>query len=281
MSEINNWTNPSRAGAQEVAEMADALEQRGQAADQVRVNTALMQALAPSPGERLLEAGCGSGLLCRLMAAAAPVGKITGLDISIEFLKIARSHAERANVADAIDWSAGQAQALPFREASFDGVLAARLLLHVAEPQAVLSELLRVVRPGGRVVVMDWDFDTIAVEHSNRELTRRLLHWRCDHHGGDNWSGRRLWRQMIAAGFCNVKATPFVSLAYYEQDSLALSLFRAAQLARDAGAITPGEYDAWVKELRSSLAAGCFFASLVYFIVTGERRSWVSQSGLV
>ena len=284
MSRVNNWANPSRASAQDVAEMAAALEQRGQALDQQEVNAALMRVLAPVVGEHLLEVGCGSGVLCRLMAPKViPGGEITGLDISPEFISIAQDHATDAGLNGSIQWDAGKAEALPYRNASFDGVLAARLLLHVPDPQAFLREAVRVLRPGGRVVVMDWDLDTLALDHSDREITRRLLHWRCDHHGGNNWSGRQLWRQMVTAGFTNVEVFPFVSLAHDEHDSLTLSLFRAAEVAREGGAISPCEYDAWVGELRSSLASGCFFASMVYFIVRGERRkedAWDSQSEL-
>ena len=284
MNRVNNWSNPSGASAQDVADMAAALEERGHALDQQGVNAALMDVLAPAPGESLLEVGSGSGVLCRQMApAVVPGGKIVGVDISPEFAKIARSHATNEALADLIDWSAGKAESLPFRDASFDGVLGARLLLHVPNPGAVLSEMVRVVRPGGRVVMMDWDFETVAIDHSDRELTRRLLHWRCDHHGGNNWSGRQLWGQMESAVLTNVKVMPFVSVAHHERDSLTLSLFRAAQVARDAGAIAPDEHDAWVGELRSSLAAGCFFASIVYFIVIGERKkedAWDSQSEL-
>jgi ubiquinone/menaquinone biosynthesis C-methylase UbiE len=284
MSRVNNWADPSRASAQDVAEMAAALEGRGQAFDQQRVNAALMNVLAPGIGEHILEVGCGSGVLCRLMAPEViPGGEITGLDISPEFIRIARNHAVSAGLNDSIQWNAGQAECLPFPNASFDGILAARLLLHVPDPQAILRELVRVLRPGGRAVVMDWDFDTLAVDHSDRELTRRLLHWRCDHHGGNNWSGRQLWGQMVTAGFTNVEVFPFVSLAHDEHDSLTLSLFRAAEVAREGGAITPKEYDAWVAELSASLVAGCFFASMVYFIVRGERKkeeAWDFQSEL-
>lgn len=269
---MNNWSNPSRASAQDVADMAASLEERGQSFDQQQVNAALMNVLAPATGEHILEVGCGSGILCRLMAPAIiPGGKITGLDISPEFIKIAQNLATSADLSDSIQWGASQAEALPFQDATFDGVLAARLLLHVSNPQSVLNELIRVVRPGGRVVVMDWDFETLAVEHSNREPTRRLLHWRCDHHGGNNWSGRQLWRLLAATNLVNLKVVPIVSVAHRENDSLTLSLFRAAQVARDGGAISPGEHDAWVGELKNNLAVGCFFASIVYFIVMGER----------
>lgn len=273
MSHVNNWANPSKAGMQDVRDMATALEERAQALDQVQVNAALMNALAPVAGEQILEVGCGSGVLCRQVAPSVVPGvKITGVDISPEFLKIAQGYADDAGLSDSIQWGAGQAEVLPFQDASFDVVFAARLFLHVSNPQAILNEMVRVLRPGGRMVVMDWDFDTVALDHSNRDLTRRLLHWRCDHHGGDNWSGRQLWGRMAATELVNVKAVPIVSVAHYENDSLTLSLFKAAQVALDGGAISPDEYDTWVDELKSSLAAGSFFASIVYFIVIGERK---------
>lgn len=284
MSQVNNWANPSKSSIKDVHEMAAALEERAQALDQLQVNRALVDTLAPVNGEHILEVGCGSGVLCRQIApGVVPEGKITGVDISPEFLRIAQDYAVSTNMSGCIQWGAGQAEVLPFQDASFDGVFAARLLLHVLDSQDVLNELVRVVRPGGRVVVMDWDFDTVAVDHSDRELTRRLMHWRCDHHGGNNWSGRQLWGQMTAAGLVNVKAVPVVSVAHRENDSLTLSLFRAAQVARDGGAIDSDEHDTWVGELRSNLAAGCFFASIVYFIVVGERRkeeTWDFQSVL-
>jgi len=273
MSHTNHWANPSNAGLQEIADMANHLEARAKAQDQQQVNSALIEILAPAPGAHLLEAGCGSGVLCRIMAPeVAPSGRITGVDISPGLLRIAHASAQGADQADRIQWCSGKAEALPFADASFDGALAARLLLHVAQPEAVLQELVRVVRPGGKLVAMDWDFETVALDHSNRELTRRLLHWRCDHYGGNNWSGRQLWRQLAAAGFANLKMTPVVSVARLENDSLTLSLFRAAQVARDGGGITSAEHDAWVEEIKSILAAGRFFASIVYFIVSGERQ---------
>lgn len=274
MSHVNHWANPTKASLRDVHDMAVALEARAQAHDQVPVNRALLAALAPLAGERILEVGCGSGVLCRqIVPALVPGGKITGVDISPAFLKIAQGYATRAEASHCMQWGAGRCEALPFQAASFDSVLAARLLLHVSNPLTVLSEITRVVRPGGRVVIMDWDFDTLAIDHSNREMTRRLTHWRCDHHGGNNWSGRQLWRQMRAAGLVNVKLAPVVSIAHQENDSLTLSLFKAAQVARDAGAIALHEYEAWLGELRTSLAAGCFFASIVYFIGVGERQT--------
>ena len=155
----------------------------------------------------------------------------------------------------------------------YDAAFGARLLLHVADPEPVVAEMARVVKPGGRVVLMDWDFETVVVSHPNRELTRRLLHWRCDHHSGDNWSGRRLLGHALAAGLRGVTVIPVVTVARDETAALTGSVFRAAEVARDGGAITLVEHDAWTGELRRQLAEGRFLASITYFIVRGVRAN--------
>ena len=113
MSQSNNWANPSAASAEDMADMAAALEERGRALDQQPVNAALISLLAPAPGERLLEAGSGTGMLCRQIAAAAaeadPGAKqdlITGLDISPGFISIAQDYAARDGLVDTIQWCA-------------------------------------------------------------------------------------------------------------------------------------------------------------------------------
>jgi hypothetical protein len=68
-----------------------------------------------------------------------------------------------------------------------------------------------------------------------------------------------------------LRLVPFVSLAYHENDSLTRSLFNAAQVAIDAGVITQNEHTNWVDEINLSLTNGCFSASIVYFIVVGEK----------
>jgi ubiquinone/menaquinone biosynthesis C-methylase UbiE len=272
MHSNSGWSNASALSTDEVAGMAAHLEDRARRADQLQANLALCDTLDLQPGERLLEVGCGSGVLCRLVAGRAiPGSRITGLDGAVEFLRAAQQQAGETRPAQSISLLAGRAEALPCRSASFDAGLAARLLLHVADPVAVLREMRRVVRPGGRLVLMDWDFGTTAVDHPNRALTRRIIGWRCDHHGGDGWSGRQLWKWSQAAGLRNVEIFPVTCIATDEEQALTLSLWRAAQAARDAGEISAGEHDAWVNTLKEKLAGGSFFASIVYFIARGWR----------
>jgi 2-amino-4-hydroxy-6-hydroxymethyldihydropteridine diphosphokinase len=270
MSHHNVWSDPSSSGTENVANMAAFLEERSHSPDSVIVNQALVTVLAPLPGERLLEVGSGTGVLCRLIAPRLlPGGNITGMDISAEFARHAQRYAEEAGLVQAITFETGNAESLPYADGSFDGSFAARILLHAADPGIIVHQLARVVRPGGRVVLMDWDFETVAVDHPDRALTRLLLHWRTDNHGGDNWSGRQLWRRAVQEGLTNLEITPVVTVARSEQDGLTQSLWRAAEVARNGGGISAKEYDTWTEKLNQRLAEGTFFASIVYFIVKG------------
>jgi ubiquinone/menaquinone biosynthesis C-methylase UbiE len=267
---MDAWANPDAMGESDVVQMAAHLENAARCPDQALVNAALQDAVAPAPGERLLEVGSGSGVLCRRMApAVAPGGRLYGLDVSPGFLRAADRYAAEDGLAEHIAFGAGAGEALPFPAGCFDGAYAARLLLHVPDPNAVVREMARVVRPGGRVVLMDWDFETLSVDHPDREVTRRLIQWRVDRRGGNNWSGRQLWRRAVEAGLRQPQVTPVTVVARGEGDALTQSLWRAAQGAREGGGLTPTEQQAWVDELKARLKDGRFFASIVYFIVKG------------
>jgi 2-amino-4-hydroxy-6-hydroxymethyldihydropteridine diphosphokinase len=273
MSHQNPWSDPSSTSAENVANMAAFLEQRSRFPDTVVIDQALCNVLAPKPGERLLEVGSGTGVLCRLIAPRLlPGGSITGMDISPEFARHAQRYAAEAGLADAITFETGNAESLPYTDGAFDGSFASRMLLHAIDPELIVHQLARVVRPGGRVVLMDWDFETVAVDHPDRALTRLILHWRTDNHGGDNWSGRQLWRRIVQAGLTNLEVTPVVTVARTEQDGLTQSLWRAAEVARNGGGISAKEHDAWIDKLKQRLVEGTFFASIVYFIVKGSVR---------
>jgi len=275
MTHFNAWSNPSMAGAADVVEMAAFLEEHAQTPDTQAVNQKFCEVLDPQPGERLLEVGCGSGLFCRMVVPRIqPGGSMVGVDISPEFLAEARKYAAQAGMTDQIVFESGEAETLPYPDASFDGAYAVRLLLHATDPDAAVREMTRVVKPGGRVIAMDWDFGTVSLDHPNREMTRRLLDWRTDHRGGNNWSGRQLWGRMVNAGLQNLRVHPWVSVALTSSDGFTQSLWRGFQAALDKGIITTEEYDAWAADLEARLEEGTFFASVVYFIVTG----WVASS---
>lgn len=107
------------------------------------------------PGEAVLDAACGTGDLA-LAFAAAGAGEVRGVDFSAEMLRIARRKAARRPPAARPQYLLGDVTALPFGDASFDVVSIAFGIRNVAEPARALEEFRRVLRPGGRLVVLEF-----------------------------------------------------------------------------------------------------------------------------
>ena len=115
----------------------------------------LIQAADPRPGERILDVGCGTGIVSRMVAAR--LGRraaVTGVDLSPNMLEVAHAAAAREGVA--VEWRQGRAEELPFPDGSFDLVLCQFALMFFADRPAALAQMRRVVRGTGRVVLHVW-----------------------------------------------------------------------------------------------------------------------------
>ncbi len=104
------------------------------------------------PNQRVLDVACGTGVLARALAERVkPGGTATGLDINEGMLAVARRKAP------GIDWRHGAAEALPFDDAGFDAVVSQFGLMFFHDRAKAIGEMLRVLRPGGRLAVAVWD----------------------------------------------------------------------------------------------------------------------------
>jgi ubiquinone/menaquinone biosynthesis C-methylase UbiE len=114
--------------------------------------------LALSPGDRVLDAGCGTGTdAIALLERVTPGGEVVGVDVSESAIAAAwRAAGSRAG----ISFQPADLLSLPFPDASFDASRADRALLHVARPEVAVGELVRVIAPGGRVVLSEALFST-------------------------------------------------------------------------------------------------------------------------
>jgi ubiquinone/menaquinone biosynthesis C-methylase UbiE len=115
----------------------------------------VVELAALRPGLRVLDVACGTGLVARLAAEAVGVdGRVAALDLNPAMLEVA---SELPTVVGApIEWVEGDAQALPFAEASFDVVCCQLGLQFIPDREHALREMKRVLVPGGRAVVMVW-----------------------------------------------------------------------------------------------------------------------------
>jgi demethylmenaquinone methyltransferase / 2-methoxy-6-polyprenyl-1,4-benzoquinol methylase len=119
-----------------------------------RWRRALVDALAPRDGERVLDVATGTGMVAAELLARADCS-VVGIDQSTEMLARAR-----ARLGERVQLLEGQAEALPFADASFDALSFTYLLRYVDDVPATLRELARVVRPGGRVASLEFGVPT-------------------------------------------------------------------------------------------------------------------------
>ena len=109
------------------------------------------EAAAIGLGQRVLDVGCGTGVLARAAAErAGPQGEVVGIDPNPMMLAVARRKP------NGVLWQSGRAEALPFDDASFDAVVSQFALMFFESKPAAIAEMLRVLRPGGRLAVAVW-----------------------------------------------------------------------------------------------------------------------------
>lgn len=130
-----------------------------------------IQALQLPLGSRGLDAGCGIGLQAISLAeAVGPAGYVTGLDLSPELLVYAKENVEKARLAEQITFKEGNVAELPFDDHTFDWAWSMDCVGYLPlEPQPLLLELSRVVKPGGRVAILAWSSEKLLPGHPQLE----------------------------------------------------------------------------------------------------------------
>ena len=117
---------------------------------------AMMDWLAPRPGQRLLDVAGGTGDIAFRFLRRAEGTTAVVCDLTPDMLVEGRRRAEAQALADRIDWLAGDAMALPFPDASFDVYTISFGIRNVTRPEDALAEAFRVLRPGGRLMVLEF-----------------------------------------------------------------------------------------------------------------------------
>ena len=144
-------------------EAASLLERAYATTDMVLQREASRKSLRASSGESILDLGSGPGFLaCEIAEEVGETGRVFAVDISSDMNSISATRAAAAGLSDRIEISEGDATALTFPDSAFDAAVSTQVIEYLADPDAALVELARVLRPGGRLVLIDTDFDSLV-----------------------------------------------------------------------------------------------------------------------
>lgn len=230
----------------------------------------LRRQLALRAGERVLDVGCGPGILALEMAHdVGDAGRVCGIDISESMLALA---ARRCASAPTVNLWASRAEHLPFGDGEFDATVAVQVLEYVPDVERALAEMHRVLKPGGRAVILDTDWESLVWASDDRSRMRRVLDlW--DGHLADPRLPQRLGPLLAEAGFERDTMTTltFLNRECHESTySYWLVGFVESFLA-DQGAVEPDVLAAWTDELHALARAGRYFFSLTRYAARAYR----------
>ena len=221
-------------------------------------------------GAHLLEVGSGTGEdAVALARKVGPSGRVVAVDRNPAMVAEGLRRARAAGVR--VEFRFGDAHQLDLPDASFDACRSDRVFQHLSAPERALAEMVRVTRPGGRVLITEPDWETLVVDSPHRSVTRRILQHTTDHAVPQGWIGRRLPAMFKQAGLDEVEVTAgvFILQSFTAADRI-WGLERHADRAREAGAIVDEELETWIADLRDRERQGLFFSSAVGFVVCGR-----------
>jgi SAM-dependent methyltransferase len=218
---------------------------------------------------RYLGVGAGTGDDAAQLAEAAAC-KVTALDCSFQMACTCRDR--HAGVEPVV----GDAGHLPFASGSFDGCRADRVLQHLPDPASAIAEIVRVLRPGGRLVVIDPDYDTQVLELADQALARKVLRYRADRMLRNGTFAHRAPAALVEAGLIEVGIEPRTLVI---RDAAAvdnvMGLRTWAGTAFFAGALTEAELQRWEELFDAAVAAGHFLYAVTFFISWGIKAEMI------
>ena len=168
-----------------------------------------------SLGDEVLDVGCGPATdTIPLADLVGESGRVVGVDYDSEMIDAADVKAREMGVSDRVEHHNVDATSLPFADNSFDSCRSERVFQHLSKPEDVLSEMIRVTRPGGRVVVVDTDWGTLSIDIPDVEIERKMARVKAEVNVHNGYAGRKLFGQFKRHGLQDVNVE-LVGLSYH------------------------------------------------------------------
>lgn len=248
--------------------IADVLETRAEIPSQQEMLKDYFSGVQIPDGAAVLEVGCGTGPVCRFVAGLPGVAKVVGVDPSPILLAKARELSEGTS---GLEWEEGDGKSLRFDDASFDVVVFHTLLTHLPEPEAVLAEAFRMLKPSGTLAVCDGDFSTTTLQTGPNDPLEACTQAFVENFVTDKWMVRRMSALVGDAGF---DVGPMRSYGLVETISPGLTMSwvdRGADALVAEGSIGQPLADSLKAEGRRRAEEGSFFGYMAYAALIARK----------
>ncbi len=222
-------------------------------------------------GHQVLEVGCGNGDDCYEMSKMVGTqGQVTGIDVNPAM--ISEAWKRYSGKTSALDFKLQDVHSLPYEDNTFDIGRSDRVFQHLSDPAVALSQMHRVLRPQGKIVIIEPDWETLVIDHEDKQTTRLLVDFLCDECVPHGWIGRQLPGIFKRAGFKNIQVSGEVFIV----TSLAIAdeiwgLKSYLSVAVDKKIISPEAFSSWREHLVTRSENNNFFTSLTGFLVLAEK----------
>ncbi|TQM29334.1 ubiquinone/menaquinone biosynthesis C-methylase UbiE [Nocardia bhagyanarayanae] len=233
-----------------------------------RLRTWAHDALALQPGEHAVDVGSGTGSEVIAFAdAVGPTGEAVGVEPDPHLLASAERRASQ--LGSRAKFHSGDAYGIPFGADTFDAVLCERVFQHLTAPARAANEIARVLRPGGRAVVVDVDWDTAIVHPGDRQVVRQVLDTLVSA-TTNPLSGRRLPGLLTQAGLVidDIGSHALVQDRSVGPGSL---VTRISAMAVARGSITEAQRDQLLDDLERGADSGDIHLSVTMFAVLAHK----------
>jgi ubiquinone/menaquinone biosynthesis C-methylase UbiE len=227
-------------------------------------------------GHKLLDLGCGPGTdtipLAQLVGVTG-TGQVIGADYDVDMVAEAEQRAEQAGVSTWVSHKRVDAMSLPFETDYFDSCRSERLFQHLLNPTQALTEMIRVTKPGGWVVVADTDWGSLSTDSDETDIERRLARFlaeSCLHNGH---SGRKLYRLFKQQKLADISFELFpIVFSNYALARQATQTEKVEQDALKAGVVTSDELRRWQVSLEQADSEDAYFCSLNVMLLAGRKN---------
>jgi ubiquinone/menaquinone biosynthesis C-methylase UbiE len=257
-----------------VQRIVDRLEYRGRDVTFSAMRDAYLDVLDLANVGRVLEIGCGTGVVARAIASRRDfTGELKGTDLTRAFIEAATGFADKEGVGDRVAFDLGDCNQIAEEDNTFDVVIGHTLISHVADPDGLVAEAARVLRPGGRLVLFDGDYASMVPGTSDdHELDSVVigaaLTLMCANQTVLREMPRMLKRHELTLEL--VQDHVYSEIGYSEF-FLGIAEY-AAPMVSASGVFAGDEVDLWLNGLRTANDDGVYFGGCNYYTYIATKR---------